>query len=324
METQEVATPVVDTFDALVTVSGGELPVETPANPVETPARNEKGQFAAKAVEADTLVDAKPTAEKKPRNDPQARIDELTRLRREAERERDQLRAELEAARQPKAPAPPTVTDAEPDPTDLTKYPEGQYDRKYVADQARWSARQELQAQAEQRERESALEAQTRQRVDRERAIGERITKSFSTEDDVRAFADQHASFLGMKRFSLLTEAERKVAKAGNIVAEVFFQVDPDHPRELIEELAKPEIRQRIATLPPEQMFRELAKLDARLGTAHVPASVPAPPVSKAKPPIRPVESSPVASDPYDLADDLSPEEYIRRANARERAARRG
>lgn len=94
------------------------------------------------------------------------RIAELTGKWRTAEQERDALRAEVErlkaAPRQdnhqnaaqtiarveptPSArptPAAATSDDPEPDPADTTTYADGQYDRKFMTDYARWAAREE-------------------------------------------------------------------------------------------------------------------------------------------------------------------------------------
>jgi hypothetical protein len=43
----------------------------------------------------------------------------------------------------PQAAAQPNANDPEPDPSDTTKYPEGQFDRAFIRDMGRWAARQE-------------------------------------------------------------------------------------------------------------------------------------------------------------------------------------
>lgn len=85
-------------------------------------------------------------------------LEDRGKLRGEVEalrRERDDLMRTLMAQGMPKADAKEeatqrvnaaTAADAEPDPGDLTKYPEGQYDRNFIRDQAKYAARQETDA----------------------------------------------------------------------------------------------------------------------------------------------------------------------------------
>jgi phospholipase/lecithinase/hemolysin len=90
---QEVTQTTPDAFDAAVTSAStyAEPAVTTEAEvetPVEQPSasRDDKGRFAAQKAEAvdDAVVEtsAKPVA--KPRNDPQARIDQVIKEREEA------------------------------------------------------------------------------------------------------------------------------------------------------------------------------------------------------------------------------------------------
>lgn len=62
--------------------------------------------------------------------------------------ERDELLRQMARGSQPQAePAPRAVDhDAEPDHTDATKYPEGQYDRAFIRDMATWAADQRVNA----------------------------------------------------------------------------------------------------------------------------------------------------------------------------------
>lgn len=79
---------------------------------------------------------------------------------------------------------------------------------------------------------------------------------------------------------------------------------------------------QRISTLPPPLVEREMGKLEGQIlarATAASPGPASTPVISSAKRVTKPVTSSPVGSDDVDEAD-LPVEEFIRRANARDRA----
>jgi hypothetical protein len=75
---------------------------------------------------------------------------------------------------------------------------------------------------------------------------------------------------------------------------------------------------QRISTLHPLLAARELGKIESRFDAAAAgPASKP-PPISKAKPPNKPVGSSPVISDDTEDEGELPIEEFVKRGNARD------
>ena len=81
---------------------------------------------------------------------------------------------------------------------------------------------------------------------------------------------------------------------------------------------AHPDESQRISTLHPAETYREMGKLEARLEAAPVRASARA--VSAAKPPIRPLGTSPHVTDAFAVSDDTSFDEHFRRMNASDRA----
>ena len=75
---------------------------------------------------------------------------------------------------------------------------------------------------------------------------------------------------------------------------------------------------QRLSTLHPVEVYREMGKLEERLGAAsEVRGSAPV--VSHAKPPIKPLGSSPHTPDADAVTDDLSFDEHFRRMNAADR-----
>jgi hypothetical protein len=75
---------------------------------------------------------------------------------------------------------------------------------------------------------------------------------------------------------------------------------------------------QRLSTLHPVEVYREMGKLEERLGAAsEVRGSAPV--VSHAKPPIKPLGSSPHTPDADAVTDELSFDEHFRRMNAADR-----
>ena len=84
---------------------------------------------------------------------------------------------------------------------------------------------------------------------------------------------------------------------------------------------ANPKESQRISSLHPAETYREMGKLEARLEAAPLRASARA--VSNAKPPIRPLGTSPHVNDAFAVTDEMSFDEHFRRANAADRASGR-
>jgi hypothetical protein len=75
---------------------------------------------------------------------------------------------------------------------------------------------------------------------------------------------------------------------------------------------------QRLSTLHPVEVYREMGKLEERLGAASE-ARGSAPVISHAKPPIKPLGSSPHTPDADAVTDELSFDEHFRRMNAKDR-----
>ena len=75
---------------------------------------------------------------------------------------------------------------------------------------------------------------------------------------------------------------------------------------------------QRLSTLHPVEVYREMGKLEERL-SAVSEARGSAPVISHAKPPIKPLGSSPHTPDADAITDELSFDEHFRRMNAKDR-----
>lgn len=214
-------------------------------------------QADAQAQEGDPGDDAaaeatEGQAEKpKPRKSPQERIDEVTKQRYDAERERDYwreqaLRTTPTAKEQPAQAAP---EDDEPDPN-LYEY--GASDVNFIRDLARHDARQEFRKEMEK-------ERRTREVQDVERTFAERVRAATAKYDDYQEVVVDGANRRAWPCTPDMADAIR-TSEAGPDVAY---------------HLAKnPEDARRIAALTPIAQIRELGRLEERLTAA--PKAAPA------------------------------------------------
>jgi hypothetical protein len=330
----ETVTPAVDeSFEAYfsranVAEKTGALDTVTPAvEPVTEP------------VETDTppveAVAEKPKG--KPRNDPQARIDEITAKQKEAERKAQEadakaarLEAELAAARAPKPAAQP-VTEA------VETFPE------YAA----WAAK----PGNETKPYEDYIDARTdwrydqRQRADRESqaemvairtldasnaAFRERLTAAIADEPDFLDTVDSRiadaprlSAFKRLPNGSYVERGTNRPLPAptfANFLSEQVFK--SESPKAVLRHLSNVQEVQRLATLPPDEVIRVLARLDTPTPAAAERGPAQTPPKSQAPAPVQPLGSSASVTDDGDEAD-LPVEAFIKKGNARDRKAGR-
>lgn len=300
------------------------IPPDVAASDLDETPTPDQPEINAQEAKADAKADAKG----KPRNDPRARVEAATAKEAEAKRERDEAKAEtarlnariaeLEAKGRPVAPpvaAKAPTADAEPNPEDTAKYPDGQFDRKYLKDQARWEARQEIQQQQatarqqfEQQQRETSI-----REVDQK--FGERFQAVLAEDPDFTSKVDPR--LLKTPRAGVLEDPS--TATFGNFLIEQVFH--SERPKELLLHLSDPAVVQRLATLPPGQVIRELARYEASLGAASPPGPAHKA-LSQAKPPIKPVGSSPLVSND-EPGEDASDDEWLRHHQSAELKRRR-
>lgn len=183
----------------------------------------------------------------KPKKTVQERIDELTAARREAERDRDFYREQALRAGNGKQPAEEAQQHqpqggGEPDPGD---YDHGENDLRYVRDLARWEARQEFMAMAEeQREQERARNAR----------------QTFETR---RAALFPNGDPEGLQRF-------REIPSLPSAVVEIVAESDIG-PKIADHLGANPAELQRLKGMTPIQQARELTRLELRLSEPAKP-----------------------------------------------------
>ena len=301
---------------------------EVPDTPDEAPPADAVAEPQPDTVEP-AAKPAQPAHEaKKAKKDPQARIDEVVRQReetkraaaaREAEYQREvrEMRAEFQreiaALKQPAKAQPaqtePGTDDPEPDVADTSKYPDGQFDRKYLKDQARWEARQVFRAEQQAQEQRYRQETQQRQQFERQQkererigSFAQRMEQTFAANPDLRGQIENAA--LSRPMWDAVLESAI--------------------PDQLLSHLVNtPEELNRILALEPLHAYRAMTRLEVELEkAAAVTGSAPAKPKTSAHAPISPVSGSHSAPTSGEPGLDAPYEEWAAYQNKLERESR--
>lgn len=322
-----------ETSEAMTAALAKPVAGETLTGPDATPA-SDVAETSAPALDV-----KKPSG--KPRNDPQARVEEATGQAATAKRERDEARAEAAAfkaridALEARANAPKPEAEAKPEAKepdwkryrnhpDAPKFASFQGDEAFedwqaamsmfVADR-RYDERRQAERQQEQQQRVEQSESQRAARFSE--LIG-------ATPEERQAFiATVDPRLAHMPRQSALPPGQK--AEFGNFLVEQIYR--SESPKELMVHFtAHPEDVQRLSTLHPMLVIREMGKLEGQLtqsAASRTTGTAPAPPQSKASPPITPVKgSSQSASDepPGDEATDAQHDAYWSKQRTRFRS----
>lgn len=207
---------------------------EPEEDPGDEPAANDEAQ-----PEGDTTPKRKPSV--------QERIDEVTRARRQAEREAEYWREQALKAREPQPPQsqPAAPESDEPNPEN---YAYGEGDAQYIRDLARYETRREFAEQA--RIQEAQRAAQTLEQTWDQRQ-----------QDFAKTAPDYFAAIDGEWPCSETMADAIRTSEDGAAVAY---------------HLAKnPTEAHRIAGLNPLVQVRELGRLEARLSASRAPETSP-------------------------------------------------
>lgn len=263
----------------------------------------------------------------------QARIDAITREKYETARERDEIRQRAESAERElhalKTPKPAAVAT----PTGKPSVDQFQTYDEYVEALTDWKTDQKLAAADTQRaEREYRGQVQQRH-AEHTQTFVERISEAEQTDPGFWAKLDPDVVNLrpsGSLAPQALAQAQQ-AAQQGNpgarqflartAIADVVFT--SDHSIDLLRTLTASDL-QRLAALPPNALYRELGKIEARFGTPAVhsgPAAAPR--MSSAPAPIKPVGSAASAGDASDITGEESVDDHIRKMNALEKRQNR-
>ena len=255
-----------------------DQPVEAPAAaPAEAPAQQEETKDAqSQETQTEPAADESQPRDEKGRfkNPTQERIDELTRARREAEREAAYWRSR---ATPEKAPEPA----AKPDVKNFEDYNE------YVEALADWKADQKVSEALKARDTQTAKTAEERALEARERTFAERVT---------------HAK-------SQIADFDQVVGAADVNVAQHVTDaiLDSEKGAEMLYHLAKnPQEAERLSRMSVREADREIGRIEASLGKPAAPVTKPA---SNAPAPMRPASrggSTVATTDP----NKMSHEEY--------------
>jgi len=309
-----------DTTDTLTDDQRAELePKDEPAAPAP---RATSAQADGAGDDEDD--DAEPVVEKKPEPKPertkegrlksiQAEIDREYARKKAAEREAAAEEARLADLRRQRtaleSPAPssksaaddkePTVGDTNADGS-----PKWENYEQFVKALARWEARQER------RELEQSLQTER----ERGRQEAEQRARQAAHQKRLEAAIAADATF--MDRLKLDIPLPRPA-----IDAIIDSEVGPQL-LEYLSDDAHADFAQRLATLHPLDVVREMARLEVRLEAAHRGPASTSPIASAAKPPIKPLGSAPLVPDD-EGSDDEPLEAHIKRENARDARRRR-
>ena len=205
--------------------------------------------------------------DRKPAKGAEARIAELTRLRRQAERERDAAIAQLQGARDPAKAAQP-----KPTPDDFEDYGE------YVEALTDWKADQ----RDAQRADTNATKAAETAALHRNAEWGAKVAAITETLPDYAEVA-----------------GKSEIQVRDHVVEAIM---DADRGPELVYHLAQnPDVAARLNDMSPARAAIELGKIEATLGEAKAPEPEPKPAkkTTTAPAPITPVKSgATTAKDP--------------------------
>lgn len=315
----DAGTPAEQTFEAFFAAENKaeREPAATVAEPIPEPVAPpkespEKEPIAAKEGElSDRNLDGtfKPK-DKKPRNDPQARIDQQTAKQREAERRADDAERrlrELEATIRrpqvpPQAPIAPVVAEspqdewkrymARPDAPQRASF-EDPTDYAIAANYFITKTRDAERSAHEQQVLNQHLDAQ-RANAFHERGIAK----------DPKFFENLQAR--------IMAEGDPPI----NRPTQDYIKASPLGPDLLVYLLDNPTEAQRLSTLPPLESREAIAEIAGSLKARQTAASQaprPAPVLSRAPAPIQPLGGSLTPADT--ASDDVSFEEFYRREN---------
>lgn len=307
----------VDDFEVVDSSSPSPAPsIPTPdPQPVAVEATEDADATAAVSEPSEPQKPAKP-------NSIQARIDKAVAAQREAERRAEAVEARLRelearqssaaAPREPQKPVEPQYTRPRPTEDEIgTKY---QSYPEFVEALTDWKL--------EQREAQAAVMAQRRAMAERHQQHAtkfvEQIAKAEQT--DPQFWSKVDPAVANLRPSSALEPGERRTVF--NAIADIIF--DSDYATELMARLRASDL-QRLSTLPPERLFREMGRLEAAVMRTEAASSGPAPKtpvISQAPPPIKPVGTTATTGEVDPLSDDLDVDEHIRVMNARDKRGR--
>lgn len=210
--------------------------------------------------------------------------EEVKRLRAENEEYR---RAVLQGRSPIEQPKPETKAqpqgDPEPDPGDTAKYPEGQFDKKFIGDYSRWAARQETNSRFESARTEAKTQAE-------QAAEAQQVSAWQQTLPEARKRYTDFDEVLGKFENTPDNAPIVKMMMGSPVGNDVVYVLGTQaHQGRPLMEIYK--------SINAEQRTRMLYHIEAQLLTSlrASQATKPAPTTTKAPPPTSPVQMGPAA-----------------------------
>lgn len=325
---------MTDDLETESTGETGEIEVEAPPEPEkieakpaddleETPPAAEAEESGEIGSESGEKQEKAPDPPKNPRHDAQARVLQATNRvaqeRERADRAEARLR-DLEAQRNDlQAPVQPADPGVPPKPTQA----DFQTDAEYVEAVADWKADRKIEAF----KGEMAQDARNAAAADESL----RVVKTFNEHLETAKAADP--DFLDrvdnelLSIFPTFMLTPDQTPGPANDMAEAIVKSD-NTAALMLHMSAHPEEVRRILALPtPLDVAVAMGRLDATVGRAEAPPSVPvpsvAPTMSKAHAPVTPVTTS-TSKATDEVTDDSSLDDHFRIYNAQDRKRRQG
>lgn len=312
-------------------MGGPEAPAVVEPPKVETPPAAESDEPvvadkpAAAVVAAPAVADPAAPPAKPKKADPQARINEATRLRHAAERETaaataraEAVQRELEAERAKNAPPPvvakPAVELVEPKEDDFETYGAFQtalraYDRAVITAEADARIARTLDERDAKAREASSADRLARAHAQRVAAFNDRLDAARTEHADLDAIIDTPIP---------LSAPMKDIIVDSEVGPQMWIYLH-GHPEEC----------ERIARLHPLIAIREMGGIEREIKlqrAAHSGPAAVAPPISRARPPLKPGAGSvPTASASETRVDTIATPfgpEWIRAENRREQARR--
>ncbi len=255
--------------DGAAEAPAGDEPAKKPAKVQAEEAEEEVADADAESAEAeeDDAVDEDKAPAKPAKKSAGERINELTRARREAERERDAARAELAASRkapaqaeeeeltEEKKPIKQVSKDKRPDPT---KYEYGELDQKYLDDVVDYKVNQALSADKAQRETARQQEAATARQSELKGRYDDQMSKGAELFDDWET--------------TVIEGLIQKEVPVSTDLVELILEADPEVGAKITYHLAThpKEVRQ-IASESPLRQAAYFGRLEAKYSAKAAP-----------------------------------------------------
>lgn len=284
------------------------------ADPPKIDNRTREGKKQSIQREIDTATAVKHAA----RREAEAETTRLAAVRAEIA----QLEAQRQQQTQPPVPRQAPQGDPAPKLEDFKNQPDPW--AAHVSASARWEARQEFGRQQQAFAQSQARNTVAQQIATAEKSFIDRVAEKAPGKTTKERFDGFFAKLDPALKDLRPTHylAQNEPIKAENVMAdEVIHSSDPSGLLLFLND--HPDDHQRLLTLQPRDLVREIGKITARLEAASTGPAPKSLIVSAAKPPLKPVGGSPVVSDDDADESDLPLEEFVRRGNARDRSPSR-